>query len=199
MNNLDLPFMENLSALRGQRRWELLLKEMDQIHDTIKNLDDIIFKTKNFGFLFWSGSLYLIVEHMKEVSQEAKTSLILMTALIPLLFWAMDYVWRKHLMLCSRRERHISHFLNSEAFEQLVLQGKKDLEGKQFPFFDVVGWIYTKTAGKTTDYFMDEYLIDSAEFRGWKVIAYKDAKWFYGAMILTSIVFGIIHMTMRIS
>lgn len=183
-----------METLRGQRRWELLLKEMDQIHDTIKNLDDIIFKTKNFGFLFWSGSLYLIVEHMKEAGQEAKTALILMTTLIPLLFWIMDYGWRKHLMLCSRRERHVSHFLNSEAFEQLVLQGKKDIAGKQFPFFDVVGWIYTKTAREvTTDEFMDEYLIDPAEFRSWKVLAYKDAKWFYGAMMLTSIVFGIIQ------
>lgn len=191
--------MENLPILRGQRRWELLLKEMDQIHDTIKNLDDIIFKTKNFGFLFWGGSLYLIVEHMKELSHEAKTILILMTALIPLLFWIMDYGWRKHLMLCSRREWHVSHFLNSEVFEQLVLQGKKDLDGKQFPFFDVVGWIYTKTLrGKNDGCFMDEYLIDATEFRGWKVITYKDAKWFYGAMILTSIVFGFVHMAVKI-
>lgn len=187
--------MENLPILRRQHRWELLLKEMDQIHDTIKNLDDIIYKTKNFGFLFWGGSLYLIVEHMDEVSQDVKAALILLTALIPLLFWVIDYPWRKHLMQCSRRERHISHFLNSEAFERLVLEGEKDIEGKRFPFFDVVGWIYTTTAdAKTGGPFLAEFLISPDEFRGWKVIKYKDAKWFYGTMMVVSIVFGMIHL-----
>jgi len=187
--------MENLATHRRQHRWELLLKEMDQIHSAIKNLDDIIFKTKNFGFLFWGGSLYLIVEHLSQVPPKMKMALIFLTALIPLLFWVMDYNWRKHLMQCSRRERHLSHFLNSEAFERLVLQGEKDLEGKRFPFFDVVGWIYTKTAdGKTDDSFLEEYLINPDEFRGWRVIQYKDAKWFYGTMFMVSITLGAIHI-----
>ncbi len=184
-----------MNDLRRQHRWELLLKEMEFIKDTIKNLDDIIYKTKNFGFAFWGGSLYLIVDHMKELSQGTKAPLILLTALIPLLFWVMDYSWRKHLMQCIRRERHISLFLNSDAFERLVLQGEKDIEGKQFPFFDVVGWIYTTTAyGKTDGPFMEEYLINPNEFRGWKVIVFKDAYWFYGTMIVSSIIFGAIWL-----
>ncbi len=187
--------METQPTLRRQHRWELLLKEIDQIHDTIKNLDDIIYKTKNFGFLFWGGSLYLIVAHMDDEKHEMKAALILLTALIPLLFWVMDYRWRKHLMQCSQRERHISHFLNSEAFERLVLEGEKDIEGKRFPFFDIVGWIYTKAEyGKPGSPFLEEYLINPDEFRGWKVINYKEAKWFYWTMMLVSIVFGIIHL-----
>lgn len=101
-----------------------------QIHDTIKNLDDIIYKTKNFCFLFWGGSLALIVQYM---DKEMKASLILLTALIPLLFRAMDYRWRKHLMQCRRPERHISHFLNSEAFERLVLEGRKKSKASALP------------------------------------------------------------------
>lgn len=187
--------MEDLSTYRRQHRWELLLKEIDQIHSTIKNLDDIIFKTKNFGFLFWGGSLFLIVKGMSDMTPGIKMALIFLTGLIPLLFWAMDYNWRKHLLRCSRRERHISDFLNSDAFERLVLQGEKELEGKRFPFFDVVGWIYTTIADlKTADSFMREYLINPVEFRGWKVIRYKDAKWFYGTMFLTSLVLGAIHL-----
>lgn len=187
--------METLPTLRGKYRWELLLKETDQIQDTIKNLDDIIFKTKNFGFLFWGGSLFLIVEHLDELEQWKRAVLILLTALIPLLFWIMDYYWRKYLMQCGQRERHISHFLNSEAFERLVLKGEKDIEGKQFPFFDVVGWIYTKTADvKTEGPFLEEYLVNPDEFKGWRVIKYKDAKWFYGVMISVSVVFGMLYM-----
>lgn len=120
-------------------------------------------------------------------------TLILLTALIPLLFWVMDYQWRKHLMQCSRRERYMSNFLNSDLFERLVLKGEKDIEGKSFPFFDVVGWIYTKAEyGNTDGPFLKEYLIDTDEFRGWNVIKYKDAKWFYGIMILVSILFGLV-------
>lgn len=183
--------MENLPNIRRQHRWELLLKEIDQIHSTIKNLDDIIFKTKNFGFLFWGGSLYLIVQHLSNVPWKIKIALIFLTGLIPLLFWVMDYHWRKHLLQCSRRERNISLFLNSEAFERLVLQGEKDLKGKCFPFFDVVGWIYTKTTEEKSGVpFLDEYLIDPEDFRGWKVIRYKDAKWFYGTMFVVSMILG---------
>ncbi|RIK80874.1 hypothetical protein DCC62_03075, partial [candidate division KSB1 bacterium] len=60
--------MEDLFTHRRQHRWELLLKEIDLIHSTIKNLDDIIFKTKNFGFLFWGGSLFLIVKDMSDMN-----------------------------------------------------------------------------------------------------------------------------------
>jgi hypothetical protein len=187
--------MEALPSYRRQHRWELLLKEIDQVHSTIKNLDDIIFRIKNFGFLFWGGSLYLIVQYLSDLPARIKMALIFLTGLIPVLFRVMDYNWRKHLLRCSRRERNISHFLNSKAFERLVLQGEKTLEGKNFPFFDVVGWTYTKTAeGKTDGSFLDEYLINPDEFRGWKIIQYKDAKWFYGTMFVVSIALGAVHL-----
>jgi hypothetical protein len=181
--------METLPALRRQHRWELLLKELDHIRDSIKNLDDLIYKTKNFGFLLWGGSIALIVEHLKD--EQAKDDvfrpvLLGLTAVIPLLFWVMDYHWRKYLLQTSEREQVISRFLNSEAFEELVLMGKRDKAGEQFPFYDVVGWIYT--VSKTPQPFALGYLINPKEFRGWKVILYKDAKWFYPSMILVSVV-----------
>lgn len=191
--------MQNLSTIRRQHRWELILKEIDQIHSTIKNLDDIIFKNKNFCFLFWGGSLYLIVEHLGNISPGLKIALTFLTGLIPLLFLGMDYNWRKHLMQCSRRERNISHFLNSEAFEQLVLQGEKDLNGKKFPLFDVVGWIYTSTADENTDGpYLAEYLINPQDFRGWRVILYKDAGLYYGSMLLVSIILGTIYIVLNV-
>ena len=184
--------MQSLQNLRREHRWELLLKEIDQIHSTVKNLDDIIHKTKNFGFLFWGGSLYLIIQF---VDKEFTAILILLTAIIPILFWAMDYRWRKHLLQCGQREKNISHFLNSEAFEQLILLGKKNLDGKQFPLFDVVGWIYTKDAYTTEDSPFDSvYLIDPNDFKGWRVVKYKDALWFYGVMILVSLIFGLFNL-----
>ena len=53
--------------LQNNFRYQILMKEIDVIHSTIKNFDDIIYKTKNFAFLFWGGSLYLIarLEHLE--------------------------------------------------------------------------------------------------------------------------------------
>ena len=46
-------------------RWEILKKEIDLISHNIRNLDDIIYKTKNFAILIWGGSLYLIAQHIE--------------------------------------------------------------------------------------------------------------------------------------
>ncbi len=48
-------------------KYQLLLKEIDIIADTIKNLDVIIYKTKNFAFAFWGGSIFLITKLLKNI------------------------------------------------------------------------------------------------------------------------------------
>ncbi len=187
--------MEDIKALRARHRWEVLQKEMGFIQETIKNLDDIIYKTKSFAFALWGGSLSLIFAQLKAANGTLPSNLMALTALIPVFFWMMDYRWRKYLMQCGQRERHISLFVNSEAFEHLILKGEKDLNGKQFPLFDVVGWIYTKSTYNQPDgSYFQEYLLDENEFKGLKVALYKDAKWFYGMMVIVSIVLALLFL-----
>lgn len=38
----------------------------------------------------------------------------------------------------------------------------------------------------------EAYVLDHKELDFWKILLYKDAKWFYGIMILVSILFGLI-------
>ncbi len=175
----------------------LLLKELDIIQDTIKNLDDIIYKTKNFAFLLWGGSLYLFVEYLTEVAPEAKVWLFGLTGIIPLLFWVMDLRWRKHLLKCSERERIISLFINSPAFSHWMEEGTNLPPQGQFPLYDPVGWIYTKKAfgveAQKDKPFGGQYLIDDKKF-GWRRVAfYKDAYIFYGALIALSLIFAIFY------
>lgn len=176
--------------------YDLLFKELEIINSTIKNLDDIIFKTKNFAFLIWGGSLYFISEKLKVNDVSSKSHLFIMTALIPLLFWVMDYRWRKHILQCSKREKIISLFINSAEFKKIV-SGEYELPpGEQFPFFDPVGWIYTmqsilKDKEMPNDYFGNKYLIDEREFTFRKIILYKDAYIFYGTLISLSFLIGI--------
>lgn len=176
-------------------RYTILLKEMDLIHSTIKNLDDIIYKTKNFGILIWGGSLFLIAEHVKvqgEIWGLAKESLLIYcTVLIPVIFWAIHYRWQKHLTACGMRERMISWFINSEGF-LLWMEGEDSV---QFPVYDSIGRFYTKQADKThwerIGVKVDSaYFLDDRELRFWDILLYKDAKWYYLLMISISILFG---------
>lgn len=178
-------------------RFELLLKEIDHIHSTIKNLDDIIYKTKNFAILLWGGSLYLIAENLKTLDNV--NNLIFLTAIIPVIFWAMHFRWQKHLSMCSQRERMISFFINSTAFEKWIGNDASI----RFPLYDIPGWIYTNKASAETKEvwkelgvaFDDQYLLDAKakELRFWKLLLYKDAKWYYSIMFIISIIFGILY------
>lgn len=173
--------------------YQLLLKEIDLIDTTIRNLDDIIYKTKNFAIVFWGGSLYLIVQYLKAF--QAANTMIFLTVLIPLIFWAMHYRWQKHLSMCAARERMISYFINGPSFEKW-LAGDRSV---RFPLYDVPGWIYTRQVAREARVkwqelgvdVAEEYLLDEGELRFWKILFYKDAKWYYTIMILVSILFGV--------
>ena len=176
-------------------RYPILVKEIDQIHSTFKNLDDIIYKTKNFSIALWGGSLYLIAEHVKTVGEIGGIPkvelLIYFTAMIPVIFWAIHYRWQKNLSMCSARERMISWFINSPGFH-LWLRGDKDVN---FPIYDTPGRLYTKQADRShwerLGVQVDEaYLLDHRDLGFWKILLYKDAKWYYLLMIAVSILFA---------
>ena len=174
--------------MENNYRYKILLKEIDIIHSTIKNLDDIIYKTKNFAFLFWGGSLFLIAN--LELNDDVKISLILLTVLIPIMFWIIDFQWRKHLRMASQREKTISLFINSDKFE-------KWLNGKniRFPLYDPVGWIFLKRDCQTKEYLseIDEKYF-TTPFKFLDILLYKDSKWYFSLMIIVSILFGTVYL-----
>jgi hypothetical protein len=165
---------------------------LDTIQDIIKNLDDIIYKSKNFAFLTWGGSLYLITQHLNIVGDEQKGYLILLTATIPILFWSMDYKWRKHILQSSARMKIISLFLNSPEFKKMTTEESDQQYHHHFPLYDPVGWIFTKRAALhdpdiPKDLIDPKYLLDEEQLSFIKVIFYKDAYLFYGTLIFLSI------------
>ena len=88
----------------------------------------------------------------------------------------------------------ISWFINSPGFS-LWLEGGDDVH---FPVYDVPGWLYTKQADRSTwerlGVEVDEaYMLDHRELGFWKILLYKDAKWYYSLMILISVLFGILN------
>ncbi len=191
-------------------RYEILLKELGTIHSTIKNLDDIIFKNKNFAMAFWGGGLYLLAQHV-EMAPIYKVWLIAGTAFIPIIFWCMDYQWRKHLRFAAMREKIISLFINSPQFEKWLKRKKiehtedDEVAGQQnvavrFPVHDPVGWIYITgdedihhPRRQEVHKFKPEYSVDRAIYKCWDILFFKDAWYYFSAMIMASLIFALIY------
>lgn len=177
--------------------FHLIIKELDTIQDIIKNLDDIVHKSKNFAFLTWGGSVYLIAQHLKIAEDEPNGYLILLTAIIPLLFWSMDFKWRKHILQSSARMKIISLYLNSPEFKKYETEELDQNTRNLFPFYDPVGWTYTnRTVQKDPeipkDKYKPSYLVDEDKLNFKKIIFYKDAFLFYGTLTFLSIVLGLV-------
>lgn len=161
--------------------YDLLLKEIELLNGNIKNMDDIIHKTKNFALLLWGGSLSVLLGNLESDTVYGHL-LLALTTLIPALFWGIEYRYRRHLMYMSMRDRVISKFINSAAFPTWIETGSAE---PKFPLYDLGGWIYTRGAREAAG-IGEEYLVDHSSVGFWQVLFYKDAKWFYSIMIFIS-------------
>ena len=178
-------------------RYNILLKEMEFIQDSVKNLDDLIFKTQNFALIIWGGAIYLLVDKAKGFGVGESYLLIIASMLIPCAFWGAHYYWQKFLLIISDRERKISSFINSSDFNEW-LNNPEDI---RFPVYDPVGWIYTlqiygqsnvEPASEPTEQsYKNEYLVDYARHKTFKVMFYKGAKFYYPLMIAISLILGL--------
>lgn len=186
--------------------FQLILKELDTIRDIIKNLDNLIQNSKNFALAFWGGGLYLIVQHL-QVDTTPKGWLIILTAIIPILFWIMDFQWRKHILQCSIRMKYISKFINSPNFTEIFNQDEYDIQELKFPLYDPLSWFFLKSKDgnlKIHEIEIEERNYDNSLDRNYfrneseptfkRTFFYKEAVFFFLTMILISITLGVIFL-----
>src|ERR1044072_8001018 len=101
--------IHNLSAFQQ----EILKQEIEIIDKTIARIDQIQQSMKNWCITIWGGSLYLIVQYL-----DKSYSMILFTAIIPLLFGYIDVVWKRQILKVSYREKKISDFISGFSDEK---------------------------------------------------------------------------------
>jgi len=169
---------------------QLVLKELDLINNTISRLDKQIQTSKNICTTLWTVWLgWFITQHIKPDSEENFGIAILASAVFPLIFWLVDFEFRKSLFSVSKRESLISLYLNM----------KKDNElnsPKNFPFIDPVGWLYNINIQDLIDvckFELSESKKESltAQKMQWlHILFYKEAKWIYLPLMITSIITG---------
>jgi hypothetical protein len=101
-----------------QFQLNILIKEIDLIDNTIGRLDELALRNRNWGTTLWAGLVAVILQ------QELAKNLLLVTVVIPLLFWLIDVQWKAALLKCSRRQAAISDFLNSPVLQDLFETGQ---------------------------------------------------------------------------
>lgn len=111
---------------------ELLKVEIDLINQTITRFDEHTRATRNWAIVIWTGSIVLAL------GDADLRKYVILTAILPVLFWLIDARWTTLLRRFLYRLDKISEFLNSvglaESFKQqrLVDFIVLDPRGKQY-------------------------------------------------------------------
>jgi hypothetical protein len=149
-------------------RLEILSKEIDLTNSAIDRIDGITQAVKNWAIVIWAGSVSLFLG-----SVELRKFLIL-TAILPFMFWISDARWRNLQKRSVVRQRKISEFVNSDKF----VESFKTKNFKNFYLLDPVG----RTHWKEDDF------RKAISMR--KTFFYKEIIWFYGGLMLLSLLLG---------
>lgn len=149
---------------------DILKIEIEFIERGISRLDEIRKEHMNWAIVTWTGSIALLLG-----SSEFK-HLIILTFLIPLLFWIVTAKWSYHQAGFIYRQKKISEFLESEefkkSFDEQIL--------KNFILLDPIGNQYRDN---------DDYKM---KVNFWRAFRFRHIAYLHLGMIIISIILGLI-------
>lgn len=154
-----------------QFQLEMLSAEVNQGNQSIVQIDQITQTTKYWCIVLWAGSIALALGK----GQEDLRQYILLTAILPILFWFIEGRWRRIQRGFIFRVEKISEFLNGPSLSQSFYEGK--LVG--FTVLDPKGSQYRETP---------EYQ-DFCSL--WRVLWHKRVAPFYLCLALLSLALGV--------
>ena len=172
---------EDHHAKAFEYKLDMLKIEFDQINQAIARIDQITQTTKNWAVLTWAGSIALALGK----GQQGLRPYIILTTLIPILFWVVDAFWRRLQRTFIFRSAKIAEFVNSPNFvesfqaKDLVNFSLLDLRGKQYKNLHDC-----KVGGQ-----------DYTEFSNFKkTFNFKEVKYFYLPLSALSFILGLIFI-----
>jgi len=155
---------------------DFLKTEIEIVNGLIDRMDGTAQTTKNWAIVTWSGAVGLALR------EEQLRPFIVLTALLPILFWYIDAVWRHLQRRSTYRLIKIRDFLNGEELLQSLELGR--LEG--FLVLDPVGRQYRGTP---------EY---ERHVSLWRTLRFPEVAVFYAVPALVSVILGILALGYRI-
>lgn len=148
---------------------EILKMEIKTIDSIIGRMDEITQTTKNWAVLTWAGGL------AAALGKEDLRKYIILTAILPFVFWYIDAQWRRLQRRSTYRAHKIREFLNSDALQKSFASSTL----VDFTVHDPIGWQYRGTE----------------EYGKWvtmrRTLQYKEIAGFYGSLVLISLILGI--------
>jgi hypothetical protein len=150
----------------------MLTKELEMIERTIARMDEITQGIKNWAIVTWAGSVAILLR------EPSLRKFIILTAVLPILFWYSDAIWRQLQKRSVFRNQKIHEFLNSDKFLESCNQQKLI----DFKVMDPVGRQYQKS---------EEF--QKALKLKW-IMRYPEIRFFYGGLILISILLEILFL-----
>lgn len=127
-----LPSIDDAQIQSFNYQLDFLKMEYQAINEMIKRIDEMTQKNKDWAVLLWAGSI------SGAISRAELRQYVVLTAILPLLFWFLDAWWRSIQRTGIFRVEKISDFLNGdkliESFRQRKLTGFQlvDPRSKQY-------------------------------------------------------------------
>jgi hypothetical protein len=151
-------------------KMDFLKIEVDFIDKSISRLDNMSKSTKHWAILLWAGSIALAL------GENDLRKYIIVSSLIPILFWFVDSWWAYLRLRYVNRSFEISGFLNSNRLEISFKENRL----KDFQIFDPSG-----SRGRSQKTFSDK--IKTFFLR---VIWYPEFSFFYLGLFVVSLFLG---------
>lgn len=149
---------------------DILKIEIDQIEKAIERFDQIAQTTKNWAIVTWAGSIAIAL------SNSDLRDYIIVTFILPILFWFIDAWFRRLQARSIVRNKRISEFLNSDIFFESFKQHR-------FVNFLVLDPVGSQHRGEK------QY---EQRIRICKIIFYPEIAGFYGGLTSISILLSIV-------
>jgi hypothetical protein len=150
----------------------LITLEMEMIERTIAKMDEITQSIKNWAIVTWAGSVAILLR------EPALRKFIILTIVLPILFWYSDAIWRRLQKRSIYRQEKISRFLNGDDF----LESCRQQRLINFTVIDPVGTQYRKT----------KEFRDAMNLK-W-IMRYKEISYFYGGLVIISVLLGTLFL-----
>ena len=154
---------------------DLLKLELGTINGIIERIDGITQATKNWSVVTWAGGVGLAL------SQPALRRFVVLTAILPMLFWFIDAVWRRLQARSIYRMRKIREFVNNDGLARSFEMGR--LHG--FVVLDPTGTQYK----------------DAPDYEAFvslrRTLEYREVATFYAVPVLVSILLQLLFVRLR--
>jgi len=152
-----------------QFKLDLIKWELESIAKVIERMDNFAQASKNWAVLIWAGVISLTLS--KDINQ-LRPLLILMTSIVPILFWYIDSFFRRLQRRSIFRQTKISEYINSNDF----INDCNNNVFQNFIVVDITGVQYRQNP----DY--------KAFVSQRKTMKYREVSVFYSGLIIISLV-----------